>query len=323
MDLKTFNAALVAELFNPTQQIDDDVVFKETRQPNLEHGLSIGRLGGAKINLYFYDDHIKCRNALQSFGNSFKNKEFIPINHKTTIQYDGIPVIWGNKNESKALIHQCWEEQIDFFHLDLPLIENWGRKSAADSIKTFRLSINALHKNKLFPRPGDRLQYLTQSIGMPFQDWRYKPNGVILVCPPSEPMAEFFDINIDAWLDQTVQEIKANSDLSYRVRFKPTHRAQRTTLVQDLEDTACMVTFNSNAGVESVFYGVPVISHDISATAPISIEYDEINKQPTYDRNAWGASIAYSQWSMDELANGLALRYLLEEYQLYRDPPRL
>lgn len=323
MDLKQYNTDLVAELFSPKGPIEDTVVFKEVRQPKLDHGLTIAQLEGKKINLYYYDDHIKCRNALQSFAKSFKDVEFIPINRKTEIQYDGIPVIWGNKNESKSLIHQCWAEHIDFFHLDLPLIENWGRKSAADAIRTFRLSINALHKNRIYPRTNDRLDYLIRSIDMPFKDWKYKRNGVILVCPPSEPMAEFFDISIDAWLDQTVQEIKANSDLPYRVRFKPTHRVQRTTLIQDLEDTACMVTFNSNAGVESIFNGVPVISHEISATGPISIDYDEINLPPTYDRTAWASSIAYSQWNMDELSNGLALRYLLEEYHLYRDPPKL
>lgn len=323
MNLKQYNQQLVAELFNPPKPILDEMVFPETHQPKENHGISITKLKESKVNLYYYDDHVKCRNALQSFGGSFEDKEFIPINRNTKILYDGIPVIWGNKNESKQLIHQCWDEGIDFFHLDLPLIENWGRKSAADTIRTFRLSINALHKNQMFPRPGDRLQYLTHSLMMPMRDWTYRPNGVILVCPPSEPMAEFFDINIDDWLDKTVQDIKAHTDIPYQVRFKPTHRAQRTTLAQDLDQTIAMVTFNSNAGVESLFYGVPVISHGISATAPISIEYDEITQKPSYDRAAWGSWIAYSQWNMDELANGLALRYTLEEYHLYRDRPKL
>lgn len=322
-DIKHYNAANAFELFNPQEPITTQYVFEETKRDSSNHQLFLDNLDSLKVNLYYYGDHIKCRNALESFGNSFPNKEFIQINRNTKIAYDGIPVIWGNKNESKELIHQCWDEHIDFFHLDLPYIENWARTSSADAIKTFRLSINALHKNKVFQRPGDRLQWLTASVGVTLRDLRPKQQGIILICPPSETMADFFQIDIDQWLAKTINEIKTHTDLPYRVRFKPTQRAQRTTLVQDLIETKCMVTFNSNAGVEALFHGVPVISHECAPTGPVSLEFDELDNLPSLDLTSWGNSLAYSQWSMDELSNGLALRYTLEEKHLYKDPPKI
>ena len=79
----------------------------------------------------------------------------------------------------------------------------------------------------------------------------------------------------------------------------------------------CVVTINSNAGVDSVLAGKPVISLDKGSMVWDISEHDfkSINSPKFHDRTQWCNNIAYAQWHPKELKSGEAWEHLKKLYE--------
>jgi hypothetical protein len=89
----------------------------------------------------------------------------------------------------------------------------------------------------------------------------------------------------------------------------------KPTLQDDLANAWAAVTYNSNAGVEASLAGVPAFAFD-----PGAMGYSILNKdlqaienpaQP--DRRQWLHDLAYTQWTCEEMSQGLPLVHLWEK----------
>lgn len=78
------------------------------------------------------------------------------------------------------------------------------------------------------------------------------------------------------------------------------------SLYEDLDGAAFAVTFNSNAGVDAVMYGVPTVTIDQGAMAwdVASHSLDDPLVMP--DRTQWGTALAWKQWLPKEITDGTA-----------------
>ena len=76
------------------------------------------------------------------------------------------------------------------------------------------------------------------------------------------------------------------------------------------DDTFCVIGYSSNALVEAAMHDIPVISLGHSATKSLyNYQLEDIEKiKPAYlsDKQAWLNHLAYSQFTREELASGLA-----------------
>ena len=272
----------------------------EVRTPP-NHGLSINNL--SKLNIYL-DESADCQTALRSFA-AGEYHEVLNVNE--SLKYDGIPVFWGH-TASRDLIHQCWDERVDFFHLAPAYL-------CASGAQVYRLTINNIQRNTIWDRPADRFHGIMHDIQMQLKPWRNR-RGDALICPPDPATARFYQIDVDQWLDDTIKQLQ-NVSRKYKVWFEPL--AGQASFVDELAVTNVVVTLNSNRAVESLFHGVPVISHSSAATAPLNIKYSQIGSIQTFDRTDWAKSLGYSQWTVEELHSGLALQHTVEEYQVYKN----
>jgi len=119
-----------------------------------------------------------------------------------------------------------------------------------------------------------------------------------------------------------VKEIKKHTDRPIEIRERKKNRYNRVavdTLEQALaNDVFALVTFNSNAAVESVFHGIPVFTlAPANAAQPVGkTDLSEI-ENPYYasddKRYAWGCSLAYGQVHTSELRSGKALDIILAQ----------
>jgi hypothetical protein len=80
-------------------------------------------------------------------------------------------------------------------------------------------------------------------------------------------------------------------------------------------DVFALVTFQSNAAVESVFQGIPVfVLAPTCAAAPVGLTDLSKIETPYYpDRDklqAWGNHLAYGQFHISEIKNGKAKQLL-------------
>ena len=131
--------------------------------------------------------------------------------------------------------------------------------------------------------------------------WR-RSGRHVLVCLQSDE----FMATVAGCTDNLAALVRSHTDRPVRVRRK----SASTPLVADLQDCWCLVTWASNAAVEAICAGVPaIVLGESAALAGRSLDGIESPPLPD-DRVPWLARLAASQWTVGELADGVAWRAL-------------
>lgn len=144
-----------------------------------------------------------------------------------------------------------------------------------------------------------------QSHGISIQPWRTHGSHV-LICPPDQVFAGLNHFDDDAWLRHTLAELRRHTDRELRVRSRSLGTRKVRPLTRDLADCWCLVTYTSNAAVDSVCAGVPVIctgpcAGRLMGSGDLASIEDPVMGD---DRETWAAWLAANQWTMDEMAAG-------------------
>jgi hypothetical protein len=149
--------------------------------------------------------------------------------------------------------------------------------------------------------PADRWEKL----GLELKPWRLC-EGYYLVCGQVPWDAAVQHHNHVAWVQKMCRELSKVGEVVFRPHPKagdvygavPATVSTRP-LLNDLLEAGLVVTFNSNVGVDATIEGV-------SATCD-----DEGSMIWKYgDREQWAANLAYTQWTQQEMAEGLAWSHL-------------
>mgnify|MGYP000911360323 CR=1 FL=1 len=214
----------------------------------------------------------------------------------------------------KTIIKKCWDYNRTFYYMDTGYFGNEVTPSNPNGWKYWhRIVKNDLQHHDLVERPDDRLRLFKH---LRLKEWK-KGRNILLACPDEKPM-KFYGLDLEQWIEETVNEIKKHTDRPIIIRRRDKQRAVRltNTLQEALnEDVHALVTFNSNAGVESIFEGVPVFylspTHAVSPVASNDISKIETPYYPSMDkRHAWFKHLSYSQFHVDEFRSGRAKRML-------------
>lgn len=126
--------------------------------------------------------------------------------------------------------------------------------------------------------------------------------------------AALHGLDFRAWAQRTTDELLA-AGLMVRYRPHPAMAADRFCptgatlagggLQEALARAELAVTYTSTAGVEAVLSGVPTLTFDRGAMAwPVTGH--AVGEVVTPDRTAWSHALAWTQWTIDELASGEA-----------------
>lgn len=215
------------------------------------------------------------------------------------------------------LIKQCWRDSRQFRYMDSGYVGNRKNPLNPHGWKQWhRIVNNNLQHNTLVTRPGDRWDRLKIQL----QDWR-KDGRKILVAAPDEKPCIFYGIELDKWIDTTINEIKKYTDRPIELRVRDPNRQNR--VVSDLESALdnnvfALVTFNSIAATESIIAGIPAfVLAPCNAALPVAnVRLSDIDNPWYPDQDlvhAWACHLAYSQFHNDELKNGTATRILDEQ----------
>ena len=215
----------------------------------------------------------------------------------------------------KKWIHRCWEDSRDFYFMDTGYFGNERTQSNPNGWKYWhRIVKNDLQHNEIIDRPGDRFATFKRK----FVPWRTSGRKILIAAPDEKPM-KFYEKDLESWLTETVNTIKQYTDRPVEIRRRNKLRLDRMTsdtLADALNnDVFALVTFQSNAAVESVFQGIPVfVLAPTCAAAPVGLKDLSKIETPYYpDRDklqAWGNHLAYGQFHISEIKNGKAKELL-------------
>lgn len=213
----------------------------------------------------------------------------------------------------KTIIYKCWDYNRTFYYMDTGYFGNEKSPRNPNGWKYWhRIVKNDLQHNDLISRPDDRLKLFDLDIK------KWKQGRKILIAAPDEKPMKFYGYDLDQWIDNTIAEIKKHTDRPIEVRRRDKLRVNRltNTLQEALQDDIhALVTFNSNAGVESIFEGVPVFytspCHAVAPVASNDLTKIETPYYPSADKlHAWACHLSYGQFHVDEFRSGRAKRML-------------
>jgi len=216
------------------------------------------------------------------------------------------------------IMKRCWQDKRDFYYIDTGYWGNERTTSNPNGWKLWhRIVKNDLQHREIIKRPDDRWRRFNKQ----FTPWK-KTGRKILVAAPDEKPCKFYGTTQEKWIDDTVNQIKKYTDRPIEVRYRAAKRIDRIvndTLQQALScDTFALVTFNSVAAIESVFYGIPAFTlAPTHAAIPVTsqdLSQIETPYYPDQDKlYAWACHLSYGQFHVDELRSG-QVKYLLEEW---------
>lgn len=212
------------------------------------------------------------------------------------------PVVLRGITKRKQM-ESCRVAGRDFYYIDTGYFGN-GKK------KTFhRVTKNDVQNfGPIIDRPGDRLA----AAGVKFK--RFKSFGSkILLAPPSQKLLNLYNINLDNWLEATINQIGVHTDREIVVRLKQSRSIRQNSDTMEsalLNDIFCLVTFSSIAAGEAILCGKPAITLGPNAASPLcsqSVAEIENLKIPTMDEvEAWARHISYCQFTEPEMRDGTA-----------------
>jgi hypothetical protein len=194
-----------------------------------------------------------------------------------------------------------------------------------------------------------------QKLGVSWRGWDFKESGHIVILLQLPADASLRGANVYNWAKHIIENLRLHTDRKIIVRPHPLAPLRtgeefydfffdlyknkienidfvdpkEVTLQKTLENAYCSVTYSSGSAIDSILFGIPTIStdpgnfaFDISSHYPEEI--DSLYMPGDVEIKRWLLKLAYSQWSVSEMKEGIAWAHLcpiIENIQHERNLP--
>jgi hypothetical protein len=175
----------------------------------------------------------------------------------------------------------------------------------------------------------DRWKKISRDLGITMKDWRTQGDH-ILICTQRNGGWSMQGLNVVAWLNQTITELRKYTDRPIIVRGHPGDKeakkylntktkswtlSKNDSILEDFKNAHAVVTYNSSPGVAASIEGIPAFVTD--PTPQISQAYDvanvglkHIENPELRDRQSWIEKIAMCHWKFEETGSGEAWQHI-------------
>lgn len=248
---------------------------------------------GPGLKKFKLDLFLRIGKKIEAAGGSMIHGDFEAVKK---LPDDIIPII-GCSPELTISVQEWQQRGRNFIYWD----RGYARRVFAtwlprgDNGGYYRWHINSYQMQKILDVPVDRWHALKTNV----TPWQRNPKGHILIACPTPTYEKFH--GIQGWMEKTIRRLARITDRQVVTRDKESKRS----LQSDLAGAFIMVSHGSNAAVEGVISGCPVVVDGSSAAALVGLTDLEQVENPIYpDRQPWLNSLAYSQFNEEELVNG-------------------
>jgi hypothetical protein len=197
---------------------------------------------------------------------------------------------------------------------------------------TWKVGLNGINRDAYFG-PTNNNDDRARKLGLTLTPWR-SAGEYILVCGQHEQSQQWQNMpRINEWLTQTIKQIRNYSDkkivirphprcpiMSVEAGFKNVIKQQplkRTGSYDDYDirfnGAHAVVSWSSNPGIHATLKGIPAF------VGPSSLAFDVANhdlkniENPLMlDRSQWLNDYAYTEWTLQEIAEGIPLKRLTD-----------
>lgn len=199
----------------------------------------------------------------------------------------------------------------------------WERRQGGRWTGYHKVVVNHRHPVSYFmrrPLPAWR----AEAVGVKVQPWR-RAGGHILLAGMGDKGAGAEGFKPEGWERETIAELRRYTKRQIVYRPKPSWKQARPILgasyspreqpvEQVLANAWAVVTHHSNVAVDGLVAGVPAFTWG-GVALPMALSRLDRIEDPLLPegREQWAANIAWQQWSVREIAEGLPWRFLKAE----------
>lgn len=200
---------------------------------------------------------------------------------------------------------------------------------------TWKVGLNGINRDAYFGDSGNN-NARSNALGLLLKPWR--TNGeYILICGQHDKSLQWQGMpSMSNWLMQTISEVRKHTDRPIIFRphprrplphiekeFKNVYRQDPQHVRGTYDDfdmgfnnVWATISYSSNPGIHSIIEGVPAFVSTHSLAYPVGNDIDFLHdiEQPVMpDRTQWLNDYAHTEWTLDEIAQGLPLKNLTSE----------
>jgi hypothetical protein len=223
---------------------------------------------------------------------------------------------------SGKIANQHRDQGKDYYFIETGYLGNYRCDNNRTGRKIYhRIVKNAMQHSTIMDVPDDRWRELVRfNPNLEYRGWKRTGSKILVVLPTEKPF-QYYGHDREKWIQKVERTIKKHSNREIVWRAKAS-RGERTndTIYDALDDDIyALVTYNSIATVEAIQHGIPAFGLAPTAADPVcgkDLAQIENPVMPDEDKiYKWLCSIAYSQFSLDEILTGRAWELVLENEQ--------
>lgn len=198
--------------------------------------------------------------------------------------------------------------------------------------KTWKVGVNGINRDAYFGPDGND-DSRAQALGLELKPWRKDGEYILIAGQHDKSLQWQNQPRMSNWFLQTYDEIRKHTDrpivfrphprcrlehiesgLKYVYRQDPVHiGGTYDDFDMGFDNVYCTISWSSNPGVHSVIHGVPAFVGPSSLASPVANSYKNlhlIEHPSTVDRTQWLNDYAWTEFTVDEIAQGIPLQRL-------------
>ena len=225
-------------------------------------------------------------------------------------------MFWGFVGNNLEMVKKLESRNHTYWFTDTPYFGRFNNNNLKPDNHYWRVCKNGIHARFLKNCKPDRFEKFGLKIQAPTLKGRH-----ILVCPSSDGINNYLDQ--PNWTNDTIERLKRVTDRPIRLRHKPRGRGTsgpseaKVPLSEDLKDAWACVTSCSISAIEAVCMGVPVFCDRKSFAEPMgNLNLEDIEDPYYAGPEPWLYSLAYQQFTPEEIKNGKAIEILMDKGML-------
>jgi hypothetical protein len=274
-----------------------------------------------KISIYTKFGPINSKKVFEAFIESLKKAgDEVQINEDKN---SDVAVIWSVLWQGRMLGYQNIWNECQNKNKPIVVLEVGGIKRN----ETFKVGINGVNREADFANQNvdsDRWK----KFNIELKPWTHAGQEIIICGQHHNSHQWRNNPKMYKWFEQQITEIRKYSDRPIVVRPHPRNHVNidttkfknvnvippiknqntydDTNFIEILKNAWAVVNYSSNPAMQSVFNGVPVFVSEASLSYDVgNSSLADINNPKMPDRQNWASSLAYTEWTTEEIKQGL------------------
>lgn len=246
--------------------------------------------------------------------------------HTVVEKDEDVAVIWSVLWHGRMIANQQIYEQCLQKNKPIIIIEVGNLKRNT----TWRIGLDHINRLGNFGNNDQLDSTRPKKLGVDLKPVQLSRRGEVLIATQHERSLQWQGMpSMRAWTENIIAEVKKYT--SRRIVVRPHPRSPFSVKLPGvLIDTPrrvpdtyddfnifynyhCVINYNSGPAVQAAIEGVPIICNSSSLAGELSEKLENIENPLLPDRTDWFLKLCHTEWTVDEIAQGIPLQRLLPE----------